>query len=306
MMNLKALINSGGGYVYAVSDFLNERLKPCNIVVGFIECSREKEQILREHRNCTLYMIDVTSFHLTGEWSMAAFYEGHKSEFLKIRNELCDEESKTAFDLFIEQRCSLIYRKPCSNKTEYFDDDIVTLEEDEVFVDCGAYDGDTVRSFINCMKAAGISKYEKIYAFEADVKNCQKCAENLSQFENIEVISKGVYDKDCELFFDETGTMGSAINENSTFKIEATSIDEAVSGRKVTFIKMDIEGAELKALQGAEETIRRYRPKLAVCVYHKAEDLITIPQYIKNLDPTYRLYLRSYWESGFDTILYAV
>lgn len=84
------------------------------------------------------------------------------------------------------------------------------------------------------------------------------------------------------------------------------TIDEIVKSRKVTFIKMDIEGAELKALYGAANTIKTWHPKLAVCVYHKPEDLITIPQYIKSIYPMYRLYLRSYSPSGVETVLYAV
>jgi hypothetical protein len=77
-------------------------------------------------------------------------------------------------------------------------------------------------------------------------------------------------------------------------------------GAAATFIKMDIEGAEFNALKGAERTIRKHKPKLAVCVYHKAEDLITIPQYIKSLVPEYKLYFRAHLPGPFDYVLYAV
>jgi hypothetical protein len=79
-----------------------------------------------------------------------------------------------------------------------------------------------------------------------------------------------------------------------------------MGGGGVTFIKMDIEGSELNALKGAEQTIRKYKPKLAICVYHRAKDLITIPQYIKTLVPEYKLYFRAHKYGTYDFVLYAV
>ena len=99
--------------------------------------------------------------------------------------------------------------------------------------------------------------------------------------------------------------MASMVTKEGT-KIEATTIDEAVGDEEVTFIKMDIEGSELKALKGAEKTIRRCRPKLAICVYHRVDDLVTIPQYIQSLCPDYKLFYRNYCQLGLEAIIYAV
>jgi hypothetical protein len=85
-----------------------------------------------------------------------------------------------------------------------------------------------------------------------------------------------------------------------------TTIDELLKGGPATFIKMDIEGAELVALKGAKQTIKKYKPKLAVCVYHKPLDIVEIPLYLKKLVPEYKLFLRHYSDFGFDTIRYAV
>ena len=74
----------------------------------------------------------------------------------------------------------------------------------------------------------------------------------------------------------------------------------------MTFIKMDIEGAELEALRGAESIIRKQRPKLAICVYHKPEDIWTIPMYILSLQNDYRLFLRHYSFGDTETVLYAI
>ena len=84
-------------------------------------------------------------------------------------------------------------------------------------------------------------------------------------------------------------------------------IDEAVdTNNRVTFIKMDIEGSELEALKGAQQTIQRDRPKLAICIYHKPEDMTDIPLYIKSLVPEYRLYVRHHSNRCSETVLYAV
>ncbi len=88
--------------------------------------------------------------------------------------------------------------------------------------------------------------------------------------------------------------------------IEVTSIDKVLQGKEATFIKMDIEGSELAALQGAKETIQKYRPKLAISLYHKPEDMLEIPNYILNIVPDYKLYLRHYATNLWETVLYAI
>jgi hypothetical protein len=96
------------------------------------------------------------------------------------------------------------------------------------------------------------------------------------------------------------------MDESGNIRIEVDSIDHVTQGEKVSFIKMDIEGAELEALRGAQNTIRQHKPKLAVCVYHMQEDLVTIPQYILSLREDYKLYLRHYGNSCTETVLYAI
>ena len=87
--------------------------------------------------------------------------------------------------------------------------------------------------------------------------------------------------------------------------IKAVALDDCISDL-VTFIKMDIEGAELEALKGSREILKRYRPRLAISLYHKKEDLEEIPVYIKELVSEYKLYIRHYSNAGVETVLYAV
>lgn len=189
---------------------------------------------------------------------------------------------------------------------EYFDEDIMQPIEDEVFIDGGCYDCNTDERFMKWCSG----NYKKIYAFEPDERNYDRCLKKCEELriQKIELINKGLWNCATELFFREKGTRGSKIEdkeEEGLTAIHTAAIDDIVEGR-VTFIKLDVEGAELKVLQGAEKTIRKYRPRLAICIYHKGEDILEIPEYILSLHSDYRLYIRHYHISGSSTILYAV
>lgn len=279
-----------------------------NVFLAFVSCSADRIEQLEHHINvnkcCHLDFLGKNSAGGDGQM-YDSFLSENKAVLTKLRKDLSDEASKQALDDFIHQRNTGVFCKPYSHKPEYYDDEIVSLSENEVFVDCGAYDGDSILAFCNALKEKGISSYKKIYAFEADKVNAHKLKENLSGLENVQLIVKGVYDQVCTLHFSENGTMGSMVADEGN-KIEATTIDEIVGDDEVTFIKMDIEGSELKALKGAENTIRRWRPKLAICAYHRVEDLITIPQYIQSLRPDYKLFFRNYCQLGLQAIIYAI
>ena len=120
------------------------------------------------------------------------------------------------------------------------------------------------------------------------------------------MIEKGAWSKKDTLYFNNSSNSNSSISESGDSKIEVDSIDNVCKNENVTFIKMDVEGAELEALKGAENTIMKNKPKLAICVYHKKEDLVTIPQYILSLNSDYKLYLRHYDSFCTELVLYAV
>lgn len=292
--------------IYDIDELLNTARY--NVLLAFVSCPVNKIEQLERHANVNkCYQIDFVGKNAAG-WDgqiYDSFLSENKAILTKLREDLSDEASKQALDEFIHQRNTGVFCKPYSHKPEYFDDEIVSLIENEVFIDCGAYDGDSILAFCNALKERGISGYKKIYAFEADKVNAHKLEENLSGLEHVQLIVKGVYDQVCTLRFSENGTMGSMVADEGN-KIEATTIDEIVGGDEVTFIKMDIEGSELKALKGAENTIRRWKPKLAICVYHRVEDLITIPQYIQSLRSDYKLFYRNYCQLGLEAIIYAV
>ncbi len=181
----------------------------------------------------------------------------------------------------------------------YCDEEILNITNEDILVDGGCYDG-TSSIDVNSIPGNGI---KKIYAFEPDEKHYHKCEKFLQNLEHTILIKKGLFDKDGTISFMSQDGEGSLICEEGTEKIDICKIDTEASD--ATFIKMDIEGAELKALMGAKETIVKNKPKLAISIYHKPEDIIEIPKYLKTLVPEYKFYLRQYTMSYLECVLYA-
>lgn len=185
---------------------------------------------------------------------------------------------------------------------QYFDEEIIQFGENEVFVDGGCLNFGTSKQLLK-----RCPQVKMIYAFEPDCASAERCRAEAEKtgFKNYCVIEKGLYSKETELHFRGLGNGCSGIAEEGETVIQTGTIDKEIKDR-VTFIKMDIEGAELEALKGAEKTICRDHPKLAICIYHKAEDILELPEFILQLDGSYRLYLRHYSDNEGETVLYAV
>lgn len=178
---------------------------------------------------------------------------------------------------------------------------MLKFQKDEIMVDCGAYDGDTALAFVD-----HCPHYQKIYALEPNVEVLPKLKERAKDLK-IEIFEVGAYSRKDTLSFQSQQSGCSTLKEEGEFHIAVDCIDHLVADEKnpITFIKMDIEGSELEALKGASQTIKKYKPKLAICVYHRKNDLIEIPKLIKSLRPDYRLYLRSHQCIPEDSVLYA-
>lgn len=191
----------------------------------------------------------------------------------------------------------------------YFPDDLFELLPNENFVDCGAYDGITIREFL---KRQGLFS-GKIMAFEPDPCNYAKLEQYISNLNsdlqpNIEIYPLAVTSIRSSVHFNATGDMGASISQNGTQIVEGYTLDELFTRHNYspTYIKMDIEGAELDALQGAANTIRVQAPILSICIYHKYDDLWRIPAYIHSLRPDYLLYMRPYEMEGWQLVCYAI
>lgn len=188
----------------------------------------------------------------------------------------------------------------------YFDINELNHDGNEIFIDAGSFNGDTIREFL---KWCG-SEYKKIYAFEPMEEGYELTKKMLTDVKNISFEHSALGDRVGEVIFSKSysGLMGSRIGEDgdSLEKVEIKTIDNVLNGEPATFIKMDIEGAELSALKGGIQTLKRYRPNLAISLYHKNEDLVTIPLWIKENIPDYKFYLRHYSNKKWDLVLYCL
>lgn len=190
------------------------------------------------------------------------------------------------------------------SQNQYFD--VFDPENDEVFVDGGSYNGDTARQFTRWCS----NRYERMYLIEPGEDGMRAIADRYGENSKAELVKCALWDKEASLsiFIDGYSSKVSESVEHITDRhgfIEGKRLDDIVGDRRVTFIKLDVEGSEMEALRGAEKTIRRCHPRLAVSVYHKERDLIDIPEYISANYPEYRLWLRHYSSSALETVLYA-
>lgn len=196
-----------------------------------------------------------------------------------------------------------------TSEKQYFEEPIIRLEE-EVFVDGGCLDLRTSQLLAKLCETNGKS-IKKVYAFEPDKDNYKICNKKLSEGRisyDVSLIQAGLWSENTSLQFDALGNCSSHISIECNGEMDTINVvkmDSVIKDR-VTFIKLDIEGAELEALKGAKDIIVRDKPKLAICIYHKKEDMVEIPYYIKQLVPEYKLYVRHYTNNENETVLYAV
>jgi FkbM family methyltransferase len=188
----------------------------------------------------------------------------------------------------------------------YFPSDLFDLATEEVMVDCGAFDGDSIRAFLHRVG----NSFKAAIGLEPDPvtrTRFEKWRDGLprEQAARIHLLPYATGDKRETLSFDSTGTAASAIGSGQ-IQVECLPLDESVAKFAPTFIKMDIEGAEPATVRGAKEIIRQRQPILAVCLYHAQEHLWRIPLLIQSLNPSYRLFLRRYSDECWEIVCYAV
>lgn len=230
-------------------------------------------------------------------------------EFEQTYNLLFDDLSRKTMIAYVNMKVSgdirHLFPIVQHHKTMYFNE-LTAIEGKHIMVDCGAFDGDSIKLFVAWNKG----EYDAIYALEPDDEKFNELKQYVETegLHDVELIKKGVWNEDAVLKFkidDDTG-YGGSIDQRGTVQVPVTAIDNVLNGKPATLIKMDIEGAELNALKGAAKTIEKYQPIIAASAYHKAEDLITLPQYLRTLGK-YKFYLRKYWIAWeYDLVLYAI
>lgn len=226
-----------------------------------------------------------------------------QDEYLELFDHLADEESKMTLENILNFRLNrdLHYLKDFRFRlSEQYFEPFIKLNASPVFIDGGAFDGETTSFFTGLYPG-----YDQVYLFEPNERSMEVARKKLKQLSNINFFQTGLWDKTTTLHFDNSLGSASKLTDDGSIAIDVVSIDEVVNA-KVDFIKLDIEGAEFNALQGAKRIIRRDKPTLAVCVYHAQDDFLRIPELLKTYNPGYKIYLRHYTQGVFETVMYFV
>lgn len=169
------------------------------------------------------------------------------------------------------------------------------------FVDGGAYNGDTY------LELCGMTEVDTAYLFEPDAANFNQLTRHVAQTgHKAQCLPLGLSDSYRILSFNAGSGEGASISETGTSHIAVAALDDVLAGNTVDFIKLDVEGAELQALQGARKLIQRSRPVLALSLYHTPEDLWELPLALIDLGEDYRFHIRQHYFNSFDSVLYAV
>jgi len=190
----------------------------------------------------------------------------------------------------------------------YFEDAVCSPRDDEVFVDCGAYDGDTLRTFLSLRG----NRFRRIVAYEADPANFARLstwAAGLLAKHRVRIVLRplAVAARCTMVRFDASADDGASIREDGDLLVEAVSLDEDLGGGPApTFLKFDVEGAEPDAVQGCQRILEESRPALAVSAYHLQDHLWRLPALVDSLAPRYRFLLRRYSPGFVDLVCYAI
>jgi len=229
-------------------------------------------------------------------------------DIIKLYRLLEDNKSKEVFEKLIVHRLTLDYKKlngiVDEMENEYFDFSIIKLIKDEMFVDGGGFDGDTVKKFIQASKGS----FKEVHTFEPDIKSQKKIKLFLEKEKDkrIKLHQFGLSNVNRTAYFSNTGTAGSKLTDGGNYQINLISLDKYLYKQKPTLIKFDIEGSETKAILGMKKIMKDFKPKLVICLYHKPSDLWKIPLLIKKINPKYKIFIRHYTWTQHDTVCYAI
>lgn len=236
--------------------------------------------------------------------------EFKNNTILEAYDLLSDEKSKEVYVEVLTKRLAPQLSKKdwkeFSSNTNYFNQDVFRVDGHECFVDCGAYTGDSLSALLEAVETV-----DAAYCFEIAKENYNRLlqyTETLNHH-NIHCYNVGVWSEKTVLSYGNESSSGgvsfSIFKKSNMEEVIADKLDVILENKRVTLIKMDIEGAEMDALLGAKKIIREQTPKLAICLYHRIDDFWKIPMFIKKIAPDYHIGVRQQSNSFFDTVLYA-
>ena len=292
--------------VYRFSEITSHFVSPKNIIVGFVNMGVARKKISSLLPSDHVWELDAfpSKCH---EQLTYAYISDHLDDFETVYSMCEDSLSRQTLINYINCKisgCSK-YLYDIYQTNQYFPPDIIKLSNSEIFVDCGAYTGDTLIDFLSCSHG----EYSKIYCFEPCKENYNLllCTIRSNCLKNVIPCSLGTWNKCDVLHFSENDSVSEISQNGVTTTIPVDSLDNIIPlNIPVSYIKMDVEGAEIESLSGAKGIIQKHRPKLAICVYHKKDDVWKIPSLIKSLNPDYKIYFRQHSLISLELVCYAI
>lgn len=266
---------------------------------GYRELVDKIHDIASKH---TLYVPDVP---VVGSGLFTCDYcVEHESELQAVYDMLADDFSRKVYANIINFKISgnIKYLDEVTTPKVDIYKEIIRPNLNEVYVDLGAYNGDTIEEFLTVTRG----KYISIYAMEPDRKNFKKLCRNTENLLHVYAYNSVAWSCETQIpFSTKAGRQSSVVTTGQL--AEARSVDGMLDGEQATIIKMDVEGCEREAIWGSAHTIKKYSPKLMVSLYHRNEDIFELPLLIKKLNPNYKCYIRhQLYIPAWETNLYAV
>ena len=235
------------------------------------------------------------------------FYNANYDKFDFARSLLADDESKRIFDEVVEYKLTAKIshlKKAVSDKNEIY----CNILKPDSYISCadlGAYNGDTAKEMLR-----DFPNVQKIICLEPDTRNFKKLSAFALSQDILEVYEAGAWSEDTVLKMDQSGNRNANVFNTASSKLKEVnmrSLDSVLNGRGVDYIKFDVEGAERAAINGAYNTIVKFKPDMLISMYHRSEDMFDLPILVNSICPDYRLYLRRFeYVPAWDLNLYAV
>lgn len=318
-----------GNSIYGINLYTHEQLinEDADSVVIVITAAKDLKKVLSVILGINQFFRVYVARILVNDLLESAAIDlyDHQNEILKVCDLLYDNESKRIYK-------EIVYRRMQFGEDDFSDLIIPgdmqymipnffenSIPNNEIFIDCGAFNGDTIKRFIDVFDCT----LKKIYAFECSNNQLIELNEFVERLKNrsycpdIIVMPYGVSDKEDTLEFFNTKNPGACfITENridakdslfnsSVAYINTVALDQVIPEcEQITLIKMDIEGSEYRALCGAKGIIKKYKPKLAISIYHTGEDYYRIPLLLNQMVPEYKFIVRHHKKNRYDTDLY--
>lgn len=282
-----------------------EKYDDCVILLCFAAFRPELlERLYHIAERYTLLSPDVPLFG--EEIADEGFLHRHADSLSNAYSLLADPQSRKVFENVLRFKLSgkIEYLRDCETDRDEVFSNIIRFSPHERYLDLGAYIGDTVSEFIE--RTGG--RFSHITALEPDPKSYKKLVASCNELQDsrIEYHNAGAWESTGNITFAGNGGRGSHIDAQG-YSVPVWAMDDFLQGARVTYVKMDVEGAEAAVLRGMARTLRQYTPALAVGAYHRTADFFELPLLLNRLQPNYRLFLRHHpYIPAWETNLYAV